>query len=207
MSLGQQIGMTRGLLTRFEVQPDRDEEAKVHLKSVMPLVAQARATLAWFAMRFAPAQYGIIDFFPNEQARAVHLAGPVGQYVLGTEGPLSVAPAHVERFDVLAAHLAQDANSDSVRHGLLLRFSVKEFRRTEVDIFLRQSTASMPAQCVMTIAMAFGEKRYGLFGALDHGGAKAMTEGFIGELANHSEALTADESSFSVVDIVAAKIA
>jgi hypothetical protein len=201
--------ITSGLLTRFQVESGRASEFEASLASALPLVARERSTFLWFAMRFQPSEYAIIDLFPNEQARARHLAGPVGQFVLGEGGPSLAEPPRVERFDVLGHCIEEDVPGDAVTKAVLLTFTVREWRETETETLLRQygGHAEQQQQVIAWLGMAFGERRYGMFAAFRNEASYSgyLAHGAPHELAKHTPALEG-ATDVCMMDVVAAKL-
>lgn len=96
---------TKALLVRLEAKPGKEDDVAEFLRSALPLVEQEPDTSPWFAVQFGPASFGIIDAFPDDEARQTHLNGPVGQ-ALGerTDELFSKAPEIIP-LDVLANNL------------------------------------------------------------------------------------------------------
>ena len=202
--------MTSGLLTRFEVKLGREKDFETAVQSALPMVLKVPSTPVWLAVRFGGWAYGIIDFFPNKQARAAHLAGPVGHSVLGAVGPLLVAQARVESFDVLAHHVAAGADGETARKGLLGIFRAKQWREAQIETFLRQQveSAAQEAPAALSFAMVFGERRYGMFSAFaDDAGRSVHVQGAPQQLSIHLASLEGGAPALEMVDITAAKIA
>ena len=201
--------ITSGLLTRFQVESGRASEFEASLASALPLVARERSALVWFAVRFGPSEYGIIDFFANEQARARHLAGPVGQFVLAEGGPSMAEPPSVERFDILAHCISADVPSASVTKAALYTFTVRTWRNAETEMLLRQcgESARQEEEVVAWMGMAFGEQRYGMFAAFRDEADRSvhLAEGAPRQLAGHAPALEGAPDG-SMLDVVAAKL-
>jgi hypothetical protein len=83
---------TRALLVRLEAKPGKEGAVEEFLVSALPLVEQEPDTKPWFAVRFGPSSFGIIDAFPDEAARDAHLGGPVGK--APRTKPTSFSPQH-----------------------------------------------------------------------------------------------------------------
>lgn len=202
--------LAAGLLTRFQVEPGRDKEFETAVQSALPLVFKQRGTPVWLAVRFGNSSYGIIDFFPNKQARAAHLAGPVGHSVLGDVGPLLATPPRVEHFDVLAHFIAAGADSGATKKGLLGIFRAKQWREAGSETFLRQRVGSAgdDGQTVASFALAFGERHYGMFSAFADEARRSMhLRGVPDQLSMHLASLDDGAPALEMVDITAAKIA
>ena len=201
---------TAGLLTRFQMAPGRDEEFEAAVQSALPLVLKQPGALAWFVLKFGDASYAILDAFPNKQARAAHLAGPVGRSVLGDVGPLLATPAHVEPFDVFAHHIAADTGGTTAGKGLLGTFRARQWREAQIETFLRQQVEGTveDGQTVAAFAMAFGERRFGMFSvSADVAGRAVRAEAARDHLSIHLAALEGGARALEMVDITVAKIA
>ncbi len=66
---------------------------------------QEPGTKPWFAVRFGPSTFGIIDAFPDEAARETHLGGPVGKALAEKADELFALPPDITKLDVLANKL------------------------------------------------------------------------------------------------------
>jgi Domain of unknown function (DUF1931) len=76
---------TKALLVRLEAKSGKEDAVEEFLLSALPLVEQEPGTKPWFAVRFGPSTFGIIDAFPEEAARETHLGGPVGKALAGRD--------------------------------------------------------------------------------------------------------------------------
>jgi quinol monooxygenase YgiN len=209
-SASERSRLTSGLFTRFQVESGREKEFETAMTPALQLVLKQRSTHVWFALRFGDSSYGIIDVFQNKQARAAHLAGPVGQSVLSSVGPLLATPARVEHFDVLAHHIVSGADGNTATKGLLGIFRAKEWREAEIGTFLRQRVGSVAyeGQAVASFALAFGERRYGIFSAFADAAARSVRlHGAPERLSIHLPSLDGGAPALETADITAAKIA
>ncbi len=96
---------TKALLVRLEAKPGKEDAVEEFLLSALPLVEQEPGTKPWFAVRFGPSSYGIIDAFPDEAARKTHLGGPVGKALGERADELFASPPEISNLDVLADKL------------------------------------------------------------------------------------------------------
>jgi len=85
---------TKALLVRLEAKPGKEEA-----------VEQEPGTMPWFAVRFGPTTFGIIDAFPDEAARETHLNGPVAKALGERADELFASPPEISPLDVLANKL------------------------------------------------------------------------------------------------------
>jgi quinol monooxygenase YgiN len=93
---------TKALLVRLEAKPGKERAVEEFLLSALPLVEQEPGTKPWFAIRFGPSTFGIIDAFPDEKARETHLEGPVGKALAARADELFASPPDISNLDVLA---------------------------------------------------------------------------------------------------------
>jgi quinol monooxygenase YgiN len=129
--------VTKGLLVRLEAQHPKDADVEEFLLSALPLVRDEPRTTAWFAIRFGRSEYGIVDFFPDEQARDAHLAGPVAQALRDRSAELFARPPEIVELDVLASKLPPaGAGPFDVTKGLLLTFEPKAGHEQDAAGFL-----------------------------------------------------------------------
>jgi quinol monooxygenase YgiN len=94
------------LLVRLEAKPEKEENVAQLLKDGLSLVLEEPATPAWFAIRIAPATFGIFDAFPEEGGRQAHLAGRLAAALMARAAELLAQPLSIEPVDVLAAKLS-----------------------------------------------------------------------------------------------------
>jgi len=93
------------LWVRLEAKPGREVDVETFLRGGLVLVQEEPATTAWFAIRLAPATFGIFDAFPDEAGRNAHLAGRVAAALIAKASELFAQPPTIEKVDVLAAKL------------------------------------------------------------------------------------------------------
>ncbi|HET8787818.1 MAG TPA: antibiotic biosynthesis monooxygenase, partial [Actinomycetes bacterium] len=56
--------VTVGLLVRLVAKPGKEAEVTAFLEGGLALVEEEPATIAWFAVRLGPSEFGIFDAFP-----------------------------------------------------------------------------------------------------------------------------------------------
>jgi quinol monooxygenase YgiN len=93
---------TKALLVRLEAKPGEEAAVERFLLSALPLVEQEPGTKPWFAVRFGPSTFGIIDAFPDEAARETHLGGPVGKALAEKADELFASAPDISYLDVIA---------------------------------------------------------------------------------------------------------
>ncbi|MFQ6392528.1 putative quinol monooxygenase [Nocardia sp. KC 131] len=96
---------TKALLVRLEAKPGKENAVEEFLRSALPLVEQEPGTKPWFAVRFGPSTFGIIDAFPDQAARETHLDGPVAKALGERADELFATPPEISKLDVLANKL------------------------------------------------------------------------------------------------------
>ena len=99
--------VTVGVLARLEAKPGKEEEVASFLEGALPLAQQEEATTAWFATRWGPSTFGIVDVFPDEPGREAHLAGPIAVALMQRADELLTEPPTIEKVDVLASKLSE----------------------------------------------------------------------------------------------------
>ena len=94
-----------GLLVRMVAKPGKEAEVAGFLEGALSAANAERQTIAWFALRLGPAEFGIFDAFPDEAGRKAHLSGPIAAALMKRAGELFRDPPRIEQVDVLAAKL------------------------------------------------------------------------------------------------------
>jgi quinol monooxygenase YgiN len=97
--------VTVGLLVRLVAKPGKETEVASFLEGGLALAEEERATVAWFAIRFGPSEFGIFDAFPDDAGRQAHLAGRIAAALMAQASELLAEPPAIEPVDVLAAKL------------------------------------------------------------------------------------------------------
>ncbi|MGF7124458.1 putative quinol monooxygenase [Rhodococcus sp. TAF43] len=97
--------VTAALLVRVEAKRGKENEAAQFLESALALVQEEPDTVAWFALQFGPATFGIFDAFPDDAGRQAHLAGKVAAALMARADELFVGHPHISKVDILAAKL------------------------------------------------------------------------------------------------------
>jgi quinol monooxygenase YgiN len=96
--------VTKALLVRLEAQPGKGDQVEDFLVWARQLVEKEPDTKPWLAVRFDASTFGIIDAFPDDEARQAHLRGPVAQG-LKEKAELFASPPEIVELDVLADKL------------------------------------------------------------------------------------------------------
>lgn len=94
---------THAILALVEAKPGKEKELEAFLKSAQPLAVSEPATTTWYAVKLAPAKFGIFDTFPNDAGRQAHLSGPIAKALLAKADELLAKPPQIEMLDILAS--------------------------------------------------------------------------------------------------------
>ena len=94
-------------MIRLHAKPGSEETVARLLVSAIDTVNKEEGTIAWFGLRFDPADFGVFDAFPDDAARQAHLSANLGAVEALTD--LLVSAPTVEPADVLAAKLPGEA--------------------------------------------------------------------------------------------------
>jgi quinol monooxygenase YgiN len=97
--------VTVGLLVRLVAKPGMEAEVASFLEGGLALAREEPATIAWFAIRLGPSEFGIFDAFPDDAGRRAHLGGQVAAALMAQAPELLAQPPVIEPVDVLAAKL------------------------------------------------------------------------------------------------------
>ena len=97
--------VTVGLLVRLLAKPRKEAEVTSFLEEGLALAEEEPATIAWFAIRLGPSEFGIFDAFPDDAGRQAHLGGQVAAALMAQAPELLEQPPVIEPVDILAAKL------------------------------------------------------------------------------------------------------
>jgi quinol monooxygenase YgiN len=97
--------VTVGLLVRLVAKLGKEAEVTRFLEGGLALVQEEPATIAWFAIRLGPSEFGIFDAFLDDAGRQAHLGGQVAAALMAQAPDLLERPPVIEPVDVLAAKL------------------------------------------------------------------------------------------------------
>lgn len=93
------------LFVRLTAKPGKEADVARFLESGLALANQETTTPIWFALRLAPATFGIFDAFADEAGRKAHLAGPIAAALMAKASELLAEPPQIEQVDVLGAKI------------------------------------------------------------------------------------------------------
>ncbi len=98
------------LFARLEAKPGKEAEVQKFLEAGLAMAREEKTTPIWFALRLAPATFGIFDAFEDEAGRQAHLSGPIAQALMAKAPDLFAHPPAIERVEVLGLKNAAPAS-------------------------------------------------------------------------------------------------
>ena len=93
--------VTKALFVRLEARPGEGDAVEDLLVWVQLLIEREPRTKPWLAVRFNASTFGIVEAFPDDEARRIHLAGPVGRE-LHERAARFVSPPQIVDLEVIA---------------------------------------------------------------------------------------------------------
>src|SRR3981189_318129 len=99
------VSLTAALIAKLVAKPDEADEVRTFLADAVELANQEQGTTAWFALRTDTTTFWIVDAFPSDRERQVHLQGPIASALLSKAERLLDAPPEILPAEVLAAKL------------------------------------------------------------------------------------------------------
>ena len=96
--------VTKALLVWLEAKPGKGDAVEDFLAWTRLLAEREPGTKPWLAVRFDASRFGIVEAFPDDEARQTHLAGRIGQE-LKENAELFASLPHIVKIDVLAEKL------------------------------------------------------------------------------------------------------
>jgi quinol monooxygenase YgiN len=96
--------VTVGLMLRIEAKPDKVGEVEAMLTAALDKVAKEVATTVWLALRLGPTLFAVVDAFPDDAGRQVHLSANADALKRAADELFTEVPS-IERTDVIAAKL------------------------------------------------------------------------------------------------------
>jgi quinol monooxygenase YgiN len=94
-----------GLMVRIEAKPGHEADVEAHLRSALAAVREEPATTAWLAIRLGPNSFAIVDAFPDEDGRAVHLQAGKARLADPAAMELFAAAPAITYTEIIAAKL------------------------------------------------------------------------------------------------------
>ena len=93
------------LFVRLEAKPGQEAALADFLASALPLANAESGTTAWFALKFVPSTFGVLDSFADAAGRKAHLNGKLAAALLANAATLLSSPPNIETVELLAATL------------------------------------------------------------------------------------------------------
>lgn len=94
-----------GLFVKLHAKPGQEAALQAMLEGALALANQEASTIAWFALKFDAATFGIFDAFAGEEGRQAHLTGEIAAALMAKAPELLSEAPKIETLDVLAAKL------------------------------------------------------------------------------------------------------
>lgn len=94
--------VTVGLVVKLTAKPELADEVATFLTGALELADQEDGTPVWMALRTDATTFWIVDAFPSDAERNVHLSGPIAEALFANADRLLSAPPEVQMSDVLA---------------------------------------------------------------------------------------------------------
>jgi len=202
--------VSKGLLVRLQAQSGKKEEVEQFLKSALALVEAEPATIAWYAVHFGGAEYGIFDVFPDDAGREAHLTGPVAKALMEESAALFAQPPQIEKLDVLAHKLPESPIVVADTKALLLTFEPKAGHEGQVRQFLHDAQAWVEEEPDTTawFAIQLNDGKCGIFDSFpdQDGRLKHLTGRVARELAVHAFSLLGGLPDPELLDVLAEKL-
>ena len=95
------------LVTKLVAKPDEADEVSAFLADAVRLANQEQGTIAWFALRTDTTTFWIVDAFPSDRERKVHLEGAIASSLLANAERLLDELPEILPAEILAAKLPQ----------------------------------------------------------------------------------------------------
>jgi quinol monooxygenase YgiN len=92
-----------GFFIRLEVKAGHQEAFEAQLRETLSNIEKESDTVVWLALRLGPTTFAVVDAFPHEAGRQVHLEAGRDRLAAMTEH--LAGPPTVVRTDVIAAKL------------------------------------------------------------------------------------------------------
>lgn len=87
----------------MEARPGKEKDVEKMLADILAVVNNEATTGPWFAFRYSPSAFGIVEMFGNIAGRDIHTRGDGGTIFrdLDRMNDILAYPAHLYRLDVL----------------------------------------------------------------------------------------------------------
>jgi quinol monooxygenase YgiN len=101
---GLKSGLTTGLRVLLTAKPEKKETVKKFLIGALPLAEGETGTISWYAIHWPGTDnFGVVDFFSNEEGREAHLQGPIAAALMASVEENLTGPPDIAKLEVLAA--------------------------------------------------------------------------------------------------------
>ncbi len=94
--------VTVGLVVKLTAKTEVAEEVASFLTGALELANLEAGTPVWMALRTDPTTFWIVDAFPGDAERQVHLSGPIAEALFANAERLLSEPPEVHMSTVLA---------------------------------------------------------------------------------------------------------
>jgi quinol monooxygenase YgiN len=99
----------------LEAKPGKEKEVEEFLKSAQPLAEKESGTVAWYAVKIGPSQFGIWDTFADEAGRDAHINGEIAKALFAKAKDLLVKDPQIHKPEIIASKTSGGARGASGR--------------------------------------------------------------------------------------------
>ncbi|HEX3120238.1 MAG TPA: antibiotic biosynthesis monooxygenase [Candidatus Acidoferrum sp.] len=99
----------------LEAKPGKEKEVEEFLKSAQPLAEKESQTVAWYAVKIGPSQFGIFDTFADEAGRNAHISGDIAKALFAKAKDLLAKDPQIHKPEILASKTSSGAKGASGR--------------------------------------------------------------------------------------------
>ncbi|HEX8383386.1 MAG TPA: SDR family oxidoreductase [Sphingomonas sp.] len=93
--------LAKALHVTLEARQGREDEVRELLRNILAEVQDEPGTRSWYGVRRTGRVFEIFETFPDEAARAAHLAGKGAALLMARSNELLARPARIDRLDLL----------------------------------------------------------------------------------------------------------
>jgi len=94
--------VTVALVVKLTAKTETADEVKTLLTDALALANAEAGTLVWMSLRTDATTFWIVDAFPSDAERQVHLSGPIAEALMANADRLLSAPPEIQPAEVLA---------------------------------------------------------------------------------------------------------
>lgn len=95
--------ITVGLVVKLIAKAETADEVAAFLAGAQPLAEAEPGTPIWLAVRTDSTTFWIVDAFPSDAERQMHLGGPIAAALMENADRLLASPPEIMMSDVLGA--------------------------------------------------------------------------------------------------------